>query len=303
MNDGPDAQSGLSEAKAAPALPDELSTMGQAAGANGAALGKPAGPPASPIDGLPRLARSKRIGGVSEIAVLAPIRKGLVPGERRSYEERLRAQIASLAERHEKGIPVELDRITTIHFGRMVIIRPEQYLMNPDWPKSGDRQVGIPAAVQKPFDDFVELDADGSPKASHVAPLSCYSLLGVIVAFDGDIKVYMHEIAKFIGRDFDLLFNNCERYPGSANFESFWAWIRTFQIELDLFYSTYPNLSVVRLKQLERFKRRFDAFVARVRAPGRGNRPIDDLLDEFLQANQQYGVDFPTPNGIYPRGE
>jgi hypothetical protein len=303
MNDGPEAQLGLSDEKAAPAPPDDVATMGQAAGAKGATLGKPAGPPASPIDGPRQLARSKRIGGVSEIAVLAPIRKGLVPGERRSFEERLRSQIASLAERHEKGIPVELDRITTIHFGRMLIIRPEQYLMNPNWPKSGDRQVGISAALEKPFDDFVEIDANGVPEAAHGDPHQYHSLLGVIVGFDGDIKVYMHEIAKFIGRDFDLLFNNCERYPGSANFESFWAWIRTFQIELDLFYSTYPNLSVVRLKQLERFKRRFDAFVARVRAPGRGNRPIDDLLDEFLQANQQYGVDFPTPNGIYPRGE
>ena len=44
-------------------------------------------------------ANSKTIGGVSEIAVLAPIRRGRIPGERRTYEERLRFVIANLAGR------------------------------------------------------------------------------------------------------------------------------------------------------------------------------------------------------------
>ena len=74
-------------------------------------------------------ATSKTIGGVSEIAVLAPIRTGCFPGEQRSYEERLAEAIQNLADRHQLGLPTELGRISSIHFGRMIIIRPEQYLL------------------------------------------------------------------------------------------------------------------------------------------------------------------------------
>ena len=63
------------------------------------------------------------------------------------------------------------------------------------------------------------------------------------------------------------IFENCEHYPRTADFEKFWFWIRTFQINTDLFYAPYRDLSVVRIRQLEAFKRRFDAFVASVRSP------------------------------------
>ena len=44
-------------------------------------------------------ANSQTIGGVSEIAVLAPVKKGRAAGENRTYEERLRFAIGSLAGR------------------------------------------------------------------------------------------------------------------------------------------------------------------------------------------------------------
>ena len=77
-------------------------------------------------------ANSQTIGGVSEIAVMAPIRNGVIPNERRTYEERLRFAIENLAGRVKQGIPTELDKVATIHFGRMMIIRPEQYLVYSD---------------------------------------------------------------------------------------------------------------------------------------------------------------------------
>ncbi|WP_157081443.1 hypothetical protein, partial [Sphingomonas koreensis] len=73
-------------------------------------------------------AASRRTGNVSEIAVLAPIRKGCVPGETATFEEALRATIANITQRLQQGLPSELDKVPTIHFGRMIILRPEQYL-------------------------------------------------------------------------------------------------------------------------------------------------------------------------------
>lgn len=227
--------------------------------------------------------------------MLVPIRQGLVPGERRTFEERLRFLIDNLAGRHEEGTRIELDRLSTIHFGRMIVIRPEQYLLGSGHQGEADT-----------FDAFVEVAPDnveaGAPPPKPGAA-DYRSLLLVLVEFDGDLKVYMREIAQFIGRDFDLIFDNCEDFPGTDDFDRFWAWFARFQIQTDLFYAPCPRLSVVQLRQLERFKRAFDAFVCQVRSPKSPNaHSIDQLFDAFLQENQHYAIDFPSPGGTYAGG-
>src|SRR4030095_11666589 len=98
---------------------------------------------------------------------------------------------------------------------------------------------------------------------------------------------------------FDRVFKNCEDFPTVRDFEAFWSWIRRYQINVDLFYPRYSNLSMVRLNEREDCKRRFDDFVATVRSHGRRVRDIDELFDEFLRKNQQHARDFPTPGGIF----
>ncbi len=263
--------------------------------------------PLKPLD----FATSKTLGGVTEIAVLAPIRPGRIPGERRTYEERLRFVISTLQKRVEQGIPIELDRVARIHFGRMIIIRPEQYLVYSKvtgvaYQQEAAADTAADAAkapsqshrLPEPIDDYSELTGKSASSRPQLR-----SWLLTLVAFDGDLRVYFREIAEFLNADFDNVFRNCDDYPSTRDFESFWAWIRRYQIECSLFYTRYPNLSVVQIKQLEDFRQRFDAFVARVRSPsGRRVAAIDDLFDEFLAENQQYASGFPTPAGTYPAG-
>ena len=241
-------------------------------------------------------ATSKPVGGVSEIAVLVPIRYGCPPGERRSYEECLAAAIQNLADRHLQGLPNELNRIPAIHFGRMIIIRPEQYLLYSDlagvaYYKDSEKTNPAGRKIPKPVDDYQE----GEGKAAQTR-----SFLLTLVEFDGDLKVYMHDIAEFLARDFDKIFVNCEDFPGTRKFEEFWLWIKRYQINANLFYSRYWNLSTARIKQLEDFKRRFDALVARIYSPeGTRVRSVEDLLEEFLRNTAQYARNFPSPGGLY----
>jgi hypothetical protein len=242
---------------------------------------------------------SQRIGGVTEIAVLVAVKRGLIPGESRSYEERLRGAIANIAQRHAQRIPVELDRVSTIHFGRMIVLRPEQ--LQSALPEA--QRLGLDDLVPLSFDEFVEIEdhqtidppvptaqSDGLPT----------TMLLTLVEFDGELKPYFREIAQFIAGDFDSIFQNCQNFPGTADFELFWRWIRTYQITTDLFYATYPDISVVRIRQLELFKRRFDDFVARVRSPDGSRRgSMDELFDDFLRAEQQQAVGFPYASGVY----
>ena len=86
--------------------------------------------------------------------------------------------------------------IRTIHFGRMIILRPEQYLVYSDVPRVEYDQTAK-SKVPKPFEDYVPLDAPGTTLPTF------RSWLLTLVEFDGDIRVYFRDIAQFIADDFD----------------------------------------------------------------------------------------------------
>jgi hypothetical protein len=249
-------------------------------------------------------ASSKTAGRISEIAVLSPVRTGRVPGERRTYEERAAAVIDRLEARVQQGLPNLLNKVSSIHFGRIMLIRPEQYML---YSQGSGLSMDEKSCAPTPIDDYEsEPDAPTDKAAQrrrrrpHVR-----SFLLTTVEFDGDLRVYFRDIAVFLNDGFDQLFENCEDFPGTENFEAFWQWIRRYQINTALFYSAYPQLSVTRIKQLELFKRRFDDFVAKVRSPtGPRVASMDALFDEFLRENQQIAYGFPAPGGTYqPNGQ
>lgn len=218
-----------------------------------------------------RWAESKTIGGVSELTLLTPIRPGLIPGERWTYEQRLASEFKSLQRRVSEGILTPVGQIPSIHFARWVILRPRQYLQSVELPS---------------------LDID-----THYR-----SWLLFTSNFDGDMKSYLRDFAIFLGEDVDRIWSNCDGWPaqGSRDFEHFWDYAKRFQIPTNAFYAAYPWLSVPRIRQLEAFKHAFDAFVARTRGPdGRSVHDIASRFDEFLMQNSQYGSNFPTLGGTY----
>jgi hypothetical protein len=262
-------------------------------------------------------AASKAAGRITEVAVLAPIKLGCVAGERRTYEERALAVIESFASQIEHGLPNLLQLVPSIHFGRITLIRPEHYLLYSEidevkyydkarkrkgkQPVKAKRRADPAGVVPLPSDPYVELAANwtfGPPPP--MADLKLRSFLLTSVEFDGDLRAYFRDIGVQLNSKFNRIFENCENFPGTSNFESFWLWIRRYQISTNLFYSAYPDLSVTRIKALQAFKRNFDAFVAQVRpAGGAGAGSMDDRFDQFLRENQQIASGFPTAGGMY----
>lgn len=263
-------------------------------------------------------AASKTSGVTSELSLLTPIIPGRVPGERRTYEERLRDHLQSLQRREAASIPSFVRPITSIHFGRWLILRPEQYLQYSDVPGIRyveDRQrAAAPEAggegrpdlslaatslhhTPEPMDDYRE-SWPGSPPPAERPRLLSWLLF--VVAFDGDLKSYVRHVVQTIREDVDRVWGNCYGYPGARDFDRFWLYGRRHQINTDVFYSAYPTLTVPRIHQLRVFKDRFDDFIARTRNPdGTSRSDIGPLLDEFLRANLQYTGDFPAPGGTY----
>ena len=213
---------------------------------------------------------SKTIGGVSELTLFTPIRQGIIPGETRSYEQRLTDELRELSERVEAGRANPILRIPTIHFARWLILVPGQYLYQ---------------------------DAGGT-----VENYPYHSWLLFTAYFDGDVKTYLDDFSEVLAKDVDRIWGNCQGYPleGSSNFDAFWAYAKHYQLTTLAFYNAYPGLSVPRVHELHDFRRMFDQFVAATRCPdGTSIEGIGAEFDRFLAKSLSFPQQFPARGGIF----
>jgi hypothetical protein len=150
-----------------------------------------------------------------------------------------------MATRHEHGVGTILDRVPTIHFGRMMIIRPEQYLVG---SKVKGVQYTQDPAVPMQMDPF----RDTASKSIGSPPLRSWLL--TLVEFDGDLRVYMRDVARYLAENFDRIYVNCDDFPGTKNFDQFWLWIRRYQITTNFFYAPDRDMTVARAREFQRFK-------------------------------------------------
>jgi hypothetical protein len=261
------------------------------------------------------VAESRMIGGVSEVTLLTPIKPGLVKGQGQTYEQRLQRELDSVQRRVAQRIPTPIGVMPTIHFARWIILRPRQYLQYSD-ARPGEQELprgrAAPAKAESPREATGDREwgggtgaapsADGLAGAQAAAQPAYRSWLLFTSNFDGDMKSYLRDFAVFLGDDVDRIWGNCEGWPagGSRDFEHYWDYAKRHQIPTNAFYAAYPELSVPRIRQLERFKRAFDEFVASTRRPDGGSiADIASRFDEFLYQNAVYPSDFPQLGGTY----
>ncbi len=74
---------------------------------------------------MDQYAESKRVGAVSEVTLITPIKPGRIPGEYRTYRRRLENVLDSVQNREEQDIPTPIRVIKTIHYARWVIHEPK----------------------------------------------------------------------------------------------------------------------------------------------------------------------------------
>jgi len=245
---------------------------------------------------------------VTEVTVLTPIKRGFIPGEYRTYEERLRSLLASLNERANNSVPTPISAIATIHFARWFIVRPEQYLRCSSVP--GVRYEDAPSPPVDPTASPPTLpcsfpadyDPDYRPAEASADPVVLPTWLVFTSNYDGDLKAYIRMFSEWIAGEMDRIWSNCEGYPlgGARDFEKFWLYVRAHQIETNAFFAAYPTLTTARVNQARVFKDQFDAFVARTRGPdGRSIPDIGAMFDEFVAEQSEYTKDFPGDGGLY----
>lgn len=246
-------------------------------------------------------------GKVTEVTILTPVKRGLIPGELRTYEERLRTLLASLNDRANNNVPTPISMIATIHFARWFLVRPEQYLRYSKVPglryENDGQPPNDPTASRPtlPHSSLADYEPDYRAAGSG-EPTILPTWLVFTSNYDGDLKAYIRMFSERIAPEMDRIWTNCEGYPlaGASDFEKFWLYVRAHQIETNAFFAAYPDLTTPRVQQDRVFKDHFDAFVARTRGrDGRSIPEIGALFDEFIAQHQAYTKDFPGDGGLY----
>jgi len=85
--------------------------------------------------------------------------------------------------------------------------------------------------------------------------------------FDGSWLDYLRDFSVLTPDGLDQIWGNCDDYPGARNFDQFTAWVRRFQIPVDLFYPAYPDATVKDVLQALDWKKKTDAFQRELAKP------------------------------------
>ncbi len=207
---------------------------------------------------------SLSLGASTNLALMAPIKPGLVPDcfETISHVDRLQRLLNALnasrtnAREGELRLPVLPDAI-----GRFRVIRHFRYAI---WP----RRTGTPGA--EPSQSYLTLN----------------------VGFDGGFEPYMRVIYDDIGPLLDALLCHCEGYPGArrSTFDDYCRWVRQHELSEGTFYTDAESgaettaADARHLARLERAQREAaDAEAADLAAATLALTPLERELAQAMQ--------------------
>ena len=193
--------------------------------------------------------RSKSIGGITDLVVVAPIKRGMIDAfENLTYESRLALVAEALhkirvnAREHEDVTPFAdtVERILTLLNFRIGVIDEDILQLDPE---------------VSPF-DTADMTDPAEPRPVQVAPRR---FMFLTATFDGPLEPYLRLIWNPLGPFLDLLLCNCEGYKFATKtgFPEYLQWVRDHQVEPSIFYST-TELTVrdqIYLRQLEKLQR------------------------------------------------
>jgi deferrochelatase/peroxidase EfeB len=192
--------------------------------------------------------------GTSDITIIAPIRKGLVPGlETVTYKSRARRVLR------------------TLHASRLASHESELIRVLSDAIERVGRIHSVRVAVIEPGDQIL-----------------------LAVTFDGSFESYVRVIWQKVSRLLDLIFCNTEDYVTGwdHSFDDWARWFRQRQTQTSFFYSA-PGVSApdqIYLRMQESLQRRSandDLEIGRVRVPG-AERIATELIEQAVDLTNPF---------------
>jgi len=151
------------------------------------------------------IVKSKSLGGVTDLTLLAPLKEGFVPAlDAVTYKTRVKRLLRTLS----------MGRASTHEY-----------------------------ALLRPFSDAVE--RVGKIHSVRVAVVEPEDKVLLAVSFDGAWEAYLRVLWQKVGTLLDVIFCNTKGYPSAVDtsFDEWASWVRGVQVETDFFYGI-PRLTV-----------------------------------------------------------
>jgi hypothetical protein len=207
------------------------------------------------------------VNRVSEMTMVTSIRQGLTAPLRTQpfgfdadaapvrYVDNLRLALAIVASKTQTGVPIVLDDIATIHFARWVILPGNQQLLF---------TTNFDGGWDQYLHDFTTIANSGKPTPDNPNGVPWL----------------------------DLVWGNCDGWPGTGDFGRFTGWVRQHMVQTTLFYPTVSDVTIRDVAWLRIFRRLFTSFDEKVLTVDRRTWPPDLLAayDEFKSAVNQIDV-------------
>ena len=112
------------------------------------------------------------------------------------------------------------------------------------WLQVGELDAIVQLTTRKSIE---ELDTVGTVHFARWVNLHDHNQIAFFSVFDGSLRQYIEDFAKYMGPTFDLLFKhvvNAPPMPVQKNVDAFYDWIVANNLHVSGFYCAYPSLSV-----------------------------------------------------------
>lgn len=171
------------------------------------------------------------------------------------YVDNLRLALAAVAATTQTGHWIVLDDIATIHFARWVILPGNQQLLF---------ATNFDGSWDQYLHDFTTIANTGKPTPDNPNGVPWL----------------------------DLVWGNCDGWPGTGDFSRFTAWVSEHMVETTLFYPTISDVTIRDVAWLRKFRHLFASFDEKVLTVDRRTWPRELLAayDEFKTAVNRIDV-------------
>jgi hypothetical protein len=112
------------------------------------------------------------------------------------------------------------------------------------WLQVAELDAIVQLTTKKSID---ESDTVGTLHFARWVNLHDHNQISFFSSFDGSLRKYIEDFAKYMGPTFDLLFKhvvNAPPIPVQKNVDAFYEWIVANNIQVSGYYAAYPTLSV-----------------------------------------------------------
>ena len=164
----------------------------------------------------------------------------------------------------ELGPKSPLAKVPDVHFARWIVIDR----LRLDWP-------GAPKRPSRLRSQYLLFSADLTAPSERAARLP---------------GTFFRDLAQHIPGECDAIWKHCVNFPGVADLDHFVQYLSGSQIDIDLYYAAFPDLTPSEITRATNVRQEFARFVLRHQDALFSDRGHDTLKAAYIEESASWGL-------------